>query len=76
MIPAGTIGNSSDITIVRETWFSPDLRMVMESTQTDPRFGQTTYSVTDLNQTDPEPSLFEVPPGYTVQTVPVYTTAQ
>lgn len=76
VIPAGLIGNSSDITIVRETWFSPDLRMVMESKQTDPRFGETTYSVTDLDQSDPDPSLFEVPPGYTVQTIPVYTTAQ
>ena len=76
VIPAGTIGNSNDITIVRETWFSPDLRMVMESTQTDPRFGQTTYSVSDLDQTDPDASLFEVPPGYTVQTTPVYTAAQ
>lgn len=76
VIPAGTIGNSSDITIVRETWFSPDLRMVMESTQTDPRFGQTNYSVTDLDQTDPDEGLFQVPPGYTVQTTPVYTTSQ
>jgi hypothetical protein len=75
IIPARTIGNSSDITIVHETWFSPDLRMVMESTQTDPRFGQTTYSVTDLDQTDPDGNLFQVPPGYTVQTTPVYTTS-
>jgi hypothetical protein len=76
VIPSGTIGNNSDITIVRETWFSPELRMVMESTQTDPRFGQTTYSVTDLDQTDPDEGLFQVPPGYTVQTAPIYTTAQ
>jgi hypothetical protein len=64
VIPAGTIGNNSDITIVHETWFSPELRMVMESTQTDPRFGQTTYSVTDLDQSDPDAGLFQVPPGY------------
>jgi hypothetical protein len=76
VIPAGTIGNNSDITIVRETWFSPELRIVMESTQTDPRFGQTTYSITSLDQTDPDESLFQVPPGYTVQTEPVYTTSQ
>jgi hypothetical protein len=76
VIPAGTIGNNSDITIVRETWFSPELHMVMESTQTDPRFGQTTYTVTDLDQSDPDEGLFQVPPGYTVQTTPVYTTSQ
>lgn len=76
VIPAGTIGNSGDITIVHETWFSPDLRMVLESTQSDPRFGQTMYTVTALDQTDPEEGLFQIPPGYTVQTTPVYTTAQ
>ena len=76
VIPAGTIGNNSDITIVRETWFSPELRMVMESTQTDPRFGQTTYTVTNLDQSDPDGDLFQVPPGYTIQTTPVYTTSQ
>jgi hypothetical protein len=76
VIPAGTIGNNSDITIVRETWFSPELRMVMESTQTDPRFGQTTYSVTFLEQPDREVGLFQVPQVYTVHTTPIYTTAQ
>jgi hypothetical protein len=76
VIPAGTIGNNSDITIVRETWFSPELRIVMESTQTDPRFGQTTYSITSLDQTDPDESLFQVPSGYTVQTEAVYTVSQ
>jgi hypothetical protein len=76
VIPAGTIGNSGDITVVRETWFSPELHMVIESTQTDPRFGQTTYTVTSLDQGNPDESLFQVPPGYTVQTVPVYTASQ
>jgi hypothetical protein len=75
VIPAGTIGNNSDITIVRETWFSPELRIVMESTQTDPRFGQTTYSITSLDQADPDENLFQVPPGYNVQPEPVYTTS-
>ena len=76
VIPAGTIGNNADITTVRETWFSPELRMVIESTQTDPRFGQTTYTVTDLDQSDPDIRMFQVPPGYTLQTTPVYTTSQ
>lgn len=75
VIPTGTIGNSSDITIVHETWFSPELHMVMESTQTDPRFGQTTYAVTNLDQSDPDEGLFQVPPGYKVQTTPVYITS-
>jgi hypothetical protein len=76
VIPAGAIGNNRDLTIVNETWYSPDLHMVMESTQTDPRFGQTTYSITNFEQVDPDESLFQPPPGYTIQTVPVHTTAQ
>lgn len=76
VIPAGTIGNSSDVTIVHETWFSPELRMVIESTQTDPRFGQTTYSITTLDQSDPDEGLFQVPSGYKVQMAPVYTASQ
>jgi len=66
----GTIGNSNDITIIHETWFSPELHMIVESTQTDPRFGQTTYAITSLSQIDPEETLFQVPPGYTVQRLP------
>src|SRR5262249_34836822 len=42
-IPAGTIGNDKDIVITRETWYSPDLKLVIQSTQNDPRFGQTAY---------------------------------
>jgi hypothetical protein len=47
-IPAGTIGNDKDLVITRETWYSPDLKLVIQSTQTDPRFGETTYSLTNI----------------------------
>ena len=70
-IPAGTIGNNKDLTISRETWYSPDLKLVIESTQTDPRFGETTYTLTNLQRSEPDPSLFQVPAGYTVDKVPM-----
>lgn len=70
-IPAGTIGNDKDVVIVRETWYSPDLKLVIESTQTDPRFGETTYSLTNLQRSEPDPGLFQVPAGYKVEKVPV-----
>src|ERR1700758_62832 len=66
-IPAGTIGNDRDLVVTRETWYSPDLKLVLQSTQTDPRFGETTYSLTDVQRSEPDPALFQVPAGYTVE---------
>lgn len=70
-IPAGTIGNDKDLVITRETWYSPDLKLVLQSSQTDPRFGETTYTLTNIQRSEPDPSLFQVPAGYTVDKLPV-----
>lgn len=70
-IPAGTIGNDKDIVTTRETWYSPDLKLVIQSTQEDPRFGETTYSLTNIQQSEPDPALFQVPAGYTIDKVAV-----
>lgn len=66
-IPAGAIGNDKDLVITRETWYSSDLKLVLQSTQTDPRFGETTYSLTNIQRNEPDPSLFQVPAGYSVE---------
>jgi hypothetical protein len=65
-IPSGTIGNDKPIVITQETWYSPDLKLVLESTHNDPRYGETTYTVTNLLRSEPDESLFQVPPGYTI----------
>ena len=70
-IPAGTIGNDKDFVITRETWYSPDLKLVIQSTQNDPRFGETTYALTNIQRSEPDPTLFQVPAGYKVEKVPV-----
>jgi hypothetical protein len=70
-IPAGTIGNDRDLVVTRETWYSPDLKLVIQSTQNDPRFGETTYSLTNIQRNEPDSSLFQVPAGYKVEKVPV-----
>lgn len=72
-IPAGTIGNDKDIVITRETWYSPDLKLVLQTTQTDPRFGETTYSLTNVERSEPDSTMFQVPAGYTVEKVPMTT---
>jgi hypothetical protein len=66
-IAAGQIGNDKAIQVVFERWYSPDLQIVVKSTRSDPRFGTTTYSLTNVQRTEPTASLFTVPADYTVQ---------
>jgi len=66
-IPAGEIGNEQPIESVFETWFSPELQTVIMTKHTDPRFGENTYRLTNINRSEPPHSLFEVPSDYTIQ---------
>src|SRR5580693_2052138 len=68
IIPAGQIGNEKALQVVSERWYSADLQIVLKSTRTDPRFGTTTYTVTNIQRTEPAASLFTVPANFTVQT--------
>jgi hypothetical protein len=70
-IPAGKIGNEMPILIVSESWYSPELQVVVMTRHSDPRFGEQSYRLTNINRSDPTKSLFEVPTDYTVkETVP------
>jgi hypothetical protein len=71
-IPAGAIGNSQAIVSTTETWYSPALQIVIRSTRSDPRFGQSTYALTNISQNEPSASLFAIPAGYTVQDAPLW----
>ena len=66
-IPAGEIGNERPIDIVFERWYSPELQVVVMTKHSDPRFGETTYRLTNINRTEPVHELFEVPADYTLQ---------
>jgi hypothetical protein len=66
-IAAGEIGNSAPIQIVSERWYSADLQTVVQSTRTDPRFGTTTFSLSNIQKTEPAATLFTVPADYSVQ---------
>ena len=65
-IPAGRIGNAQPIQIVTTRWFSSELSINVRTETSDPSHGQTTTSLTNLNRSEPDPSLFQVPSGYTV----------
>jgi hypothetical protein len=66
-IPAGAIGNELPIEIVTERWFSPELKTVVLSRRSDPRFGETVFRLTNLTRTEPAAELFEIPAGYRVE---------
>lgn len=63
-IAAGQIGNERPIEIVSERWYSPELQMVIMSKHSDPRMGETVFTVSNISRTNPDPSLFQVPPAY------------
>jgi len=65
-IPPGQIGNEKAITVVSEQWYSNDLQMVVMSKRSDPRFGDTTYTLTNIQRQEPAAPLFAVPSDYTV----------
>jgi hypothetical protein len=65
-IPAGQIGNELPIHIVSERWHSPELKALVMSRQADPRFGETTYRLTNIARAEPSPQLFEIPADFTV----------
>lgn len=66
-IPAGKIGNERPIVTVNERWYSAELQTVVMSKNSDPRMGETTYRLTNIVRSEPDPGLFQVPADYTVK---------
>jgi TonB family protein len=65
-IPAGAMGNERPLQIVSERWYSAELQTVIMTRHSDPRFGETTYRLTNISRGEPDHSLFEVPADYKV----------
>jgi len=69
-IAAGEIGNDAPINIISESWYSPELQVVVKSRHSDPRSGETVYRLTNINRSEPDHSLFEVPSDYSIKDQP------
>lgn len=67
-IPAGEIGNEKPIQIVTERWYSPELQMDVMTKRTDPINGDSVFQFTEIQRSEPAATLFQVPPGYTINT--------
>jgi hypothetical protein len=65
-IPQGQIGNNRDIHVVNERWYSDDLQMLVKTVNSDPRFGENTYQLTNISRDEPDASLFQIPADYKI----------
>jgi hypothetical protein len=66
-IPVGQIGNAKPMVVVSERWYSNDLQMTVMSKRSDPRFGETSYTLSNIQRSEPAASLFTVPADFTVK---------
>jgi hypothetical protein len=66
-IRAGAMGNSLPIQLVSERWYSPELKVVVMSRRTDPRFGETRFHLTNIVRGEPPAHLFEVPSDFRIE---------
>ncbi len=61
-----TIGNTKTILRTVQYWYSPQLGVNLQVKRHDPRDGDQTLWLTDLNLTAPDPTTFEIPQGYKI----------
>jgi hypothetical protein len=64
--PEGSLGNDHPIVTVHENWKSRELKVVVLYKSMDPRFGENTEKLTNISRSEPDPSLFQPPPDYTI----------
>ena len=62
----GAIGNDRPASVRREFWYAPSLGINLRSEVSEPAFGKQTFTVTDVNLSEPDPKLYELPEGFMV----------
>ena len=72
--PAGFFGNERQLEVTDEKWFSEELKTVVMTKHTDPRSGESTYRLTNINRSNPDSSLFQAPADYKVEEPKVRST--
>jgi len=65
-IPAGKMGNEQPILVTSERWYSPELKATVMTKHSDPWAGELKTQFTNVNTSEPDPSLFTVPTDYKV----------
>ena len=59
-VPGDASGTGAPIILVDEYWYSDDLHVNLLLLHDDPRTGQQTTALSDLNRNEPDASLFEI----------------
>ena len=65
-ISAGKMGNDQPMVITSERWYSPELKATVMTKHNDPWAGELKTQFTNVNTSEPDPSLFTVPSDYKV----------
>ena len=66
-IPVGQVGNESPIVITDERWYSPELQVTVLVKHIDPRFGESSYQLTNIQRIEPPASMFQAPDYYPIK---------
>jgi len=69
-IPAASGGPGKDIVVTDEYWYSEDLRINVLLKHDDSRTGSVVLTVTQIDRTEPNASLFQIPDGYSGPAAP------
>ncbi len=64
--PPGSVGNDRPVTTMSEVWTSPDLGIPVVMISTDLSAAETIGRYFEISRKEPDPSLFQIPPGYRV----------
>lgn len=65
-IPATLSGTGREVTITDDYWYSEELRVYLALRHNDPRTGEQTVGITEVERGEPAASFFQVPSGYKI----------
>ena len=65
-LPAASTGAGKDIIVTDEYWYSDELHLNMLTKHSDPRTGVQIVTIAQVNRSEPDAALFQVPIGYKI----------
>lgn len=60
------MGNDRPLVRASEFWYSPELKIEVLLKYSDPRSGESTVRLRNIDRSEPDPALFRVPPDYQI----------
>ena len=66
-VPTGQDHNDHPIVVVHESWYCPELKIVILETNDDPRSGTTRNELIDIVRGEPDATQYRQPAGYVVR---------